>query len=111
MVVQVRWAKCLAPFQTLNQCDQILLLQVIMTLLFSLCSRTIVEIHQLIANYISDILELVTLLMLTVKVTIMMLTTGVLERSFSSSSLSMERCLGHQSSSQYQVVECINLLK
>ena len=33
MVFQVRWAKCLAPFQTLNQCDQILLLQVIMTLL------------------------------------------------------------------------------
>ena len=33
MGVQVRWAKCLAPFQTLNQCDQILLLQVIMTLL------------------------------------------------------------------------------
>ena len=30
---QVRWAKCLAPFQTLNQCDQILLLQVTMMMI------------------------------------------------------------------------------
>ena len=36
LTIQVRWAKCLAPFQTLNQCDQILLLQVIILMILIL---------------------------------------------------------------------------